>query len=599
MANILGELFQNQANAIREGLGDIGGIAPLETPSLIRQIVSMIGTGGGGGGGGSIAGTGIKFSHGSFDTERVGVYQQTIDHGLDERPDFIIVFYSDVNTYADKNAEAAKTYPLMMAFGFSNKFSGEVYHLGFKTYFGMASTGSSLEYDSSLYHFGDDKFKVGVSNTSAVGGLFAPNSNYQWIAISGLGSTDGGSSADERVKYVTFVYEENGETKEYRYPVIKGDTCHNPATLGLINPTKKSTDQYDYTFYDWGASDGGAADDTILQNITEDKTVYAIYSSTLRSYTITYLDSDGETFLYEETPILYGSWPTYVPSKPGHTFDGWIPERASVTGDATYIAKWTEEATIASGYCGDAVMWKLYETGELKIYGTGEMTNYSSNDSRPWHDYVSQISSVEIEDGVTSIGDRAFATSTVVSVTIPDSVTKIGNRAFDACDSLSSISIPDSVTSIEQYAFYKCSSLTSIVIPSGVTEIPHSAIRGCSSLASITLLGKVTSFGQYAFADAIMTSFTIPNSVTAIGLGAFYACKNLTSINIPASVKTIGKTAFTACNSLSTAYFGNKYGWKLNTTGSTSSYTQSIDCSNATTAATYLRSTYAGYYWYI
>ena len=72
---------------------------------------------------------------------------------------------------------------------------------------------------------------------------------------------------------------------------------------------------------------------------------------------------------------------------------------------------------------------------------------------------------VVIEDGVTSIGERAFSNcSSLTSITIPNSVTSIGNYAFRGCSSLTSITIPDSVTSIGDYAFKNCSSLKTIFL---------------------------------------------------------------------------------------------------------------------------------------
>ena len=42
----------------------------------------------------------------------------------------------------------------------------------------------------------------------------------------------------------------------------------------------------------------------------------------------------------------------------------------------------------------------------------------------------------------------------------------------------------------------------------------------------------------------------IPDSVTAIGVKAFYDCHRLTSISIPDSVTSIGDNAFSECESL-------------------------------------------------
>ena len=52
-------------------------------------------------------------------------------------------------------------------------------------------------------------------------------------------------------------------------------------------------------------------------------------------------------------------------------------------------------------------------------------------------------------------------------------------------------------------------------------------------------------------------TFIIPNSVTKIGNGAFYGCKNLTEINIPESVTEIGDDAFNSCENLKEIIFQN------------------------------------------
>ena len=201
-----------------------------------------------------------------------------------------------------------------------------------------------------------------------------------------------------------------------------------------------------------------------------------------------------------------------------------------------------------------------------------------------------------IPDGVTSIGDHAFAgCSLLTSIAIPNSVTRIGYGAFVGCSLLTSITIPDGVTSIEGRMFFNCTSLTSVVIPDSVTSIGAEAFERCSSLTSITIPDGVTSIGATAFYGCNkLTNITIPDSVTSIGYWAFYGCnkliqkengvsyvdkwaiacdlsvksvmlksdtvgiadssfsgcKALTSITIPNGVKSIGNSAFDGCTSL-------------------------------------------------
>ena len=60
----------------------------------------------------------------------------------------------------------------------------------------------------------------------------------------------------------------------------------------------------------------------------------------------------------------------------------------------------------------------------------------------------------------------------------------------------------------------------------------------------------VTEIGQEAFAETMITSVEIPDSVEFIGNSAFYNCDSLTSVVIPDSVYKIRYAAFCDCSSL-------------------------------------------------
>ena len=205
---------------------------------------------------------------------------------------------------------------------------------------------------------------------------------------------------------------------------------------------------------------------------------------------------------------------------------------------------------IASGTCGYSgknLKWTLDSDGKLTISGTGKMSN-----TAPWSSYSASIKSVEILEGVTSIGNSTFQDcSGLTSIQLPSTVTNIGFRAFKNCSGLTSISIPSTVTSIDANAFDGCSGLTSISIPEGVTSIGNSAFSGCSSLTSISIPEGVTSIGNMAFSGcSSLTSISIPEGVTSIGNSAFSGCSSLTSISIPEGVTSIGYGAFYYCSGL-------------------------------------------------
>ena len=208
--------------------------------------------------------------------------------------------------------------------------------------------------------------------------------------------------------------------------------------------------------------------------------------------------------------------------------------------------------------------------------------NLYTSDRRKLISYLSKGVNFIIPDSVTSIGDGAFGgCRSLQSVTFPDSVTNIGDCAFLECSSLQSVTIPDSVTSIGDGAFVWCRSLQSVTIPDSVTSIGDGAFSSCESLQSVTIPESVTIIKgnpfPYCSAKVINHSnhftifegnlytserrklisylskgekFTISDSVTSIGDGAFVWCRSLQSVTIPDSVTSIGDYAFYDCKSL-------------------------------------------------
>ena len=107
---------------------------------------------------------------------------------------------------------------------------------------------------------------------------------------------------------------------------------------------------------------------------------------------------------------------------------------------------------------------------------------------------------------------------------------------------------------VEKLGLNKVKVITSDMIE-GYTSIGKWAFSGCTLLTSITLPNSITEIGHGAFTDcSFLTSITLPNSVTSIGEEAFYGCSSLTSITIGNSVTSIGEYAFYGCSSLADIY---------------------------------------------
>lgn len=94
-------------------------------------------------------------------------------------------------------------------------------------------------------------------------------------------------------------------------------------------------------------------------------------------------------------------------------------------------------------------------------------------------------------------------------------------------------------------------SITSITIPNGVTKIGVYVFNNCRSLESVSIPSSVTTIDQYAFArcDKIV-SLTLPSNLTTIGQNAFTACSKLQSITIPSGVTLIDGNTFNGCSAL-------------------------------------------------
>ncbi len=146
--------------------------------------------------------------------------------------------------------------------------------------------------------------------------------------------------------------------------------------------------------------------------------------------------------------------------------------------------------------------------------------------------------------------------------TIPEGVTRIGDIAFAYCK-VESVALPSTLTAIGYASFFGCRDITEIVIPDGVTNIGFEAFRFCTSLADIMLPKALNSVPAYVFDECgSLTVIDIPPNVRYIGNCAFRNCVSLTEIGIPARLRTILYDAFENCGALSLVrYKGTELSW--------------------------------------
>lgn len=108
-----------------------------------------------------------------------------------------------------------------------------------------------------------------------------------------------------------------------------------PEYIGEL-PTLLATPQYTFTFVSWYPT---------ITNATKDQVYTALFDTVVNSYLITFKNADGNilqssNWKYGELPVYSGTAPTKPVGAWTYTFKTWDSDITSVSGPATYIARY-------------------------------------------------------------------------------------------------------------------------------------------------------------------------------------------------------------------------------------------------------------------
>ena len=129
----------------------------------------------------------------------------------------------------------------------------------------------------------------------------------------------------------------------------------------------------------------------------------------------------------------------------------------------------------------------------------------------------------------------------LTSVSLYGTATKILPWAFNECKKITTIEIPEGVTSIGERAFAGCTSLTSMTIPEGVTSIGERAFAGCKGLTSVTIPSSVTVVPSVEVSSGTWTAIDVSDIDCTYGYQSSRIGNNSST---SMSVKVVGPTTF-------------------------------------------------------
>lgn len=201
-------------------------------------------------------------------------------------------------------------------------------------------------------------------------------------------------------------------------------------------------------------------------------------------------------------------------------------------------------------YIGLNYVYYAYTIPNTDATDSSAFTYVNHGDSIEITGFDNSISDVvipsEIEGlPVTAISVGAFYLSAITSIEIPNTVTSIGEMAFLGCTSLKSVKLSTGVAKIDKNAFGSCSALQEIQVAkdnpnfSSLNGVLYSKKQDTLVIypaakidAAYTIPSGVTSVAMYAFSEnPYLETLTIPNSLIKVGDSAFYNCKNLRAVS--------------------------------------------------------------------
>ena len=179
-----------------------------------------------------------------------------------------------------------------------------------------------------------------------------------------------------------------------------------------------------------------------------------------------------------------------------------------------------EVAVVETGSCGaegSDVTYTLYIDGRLVIKGSGTIMNHAFNAGAGIVTVSNAIQTltkhIVIEDGITAIGNSAFAFLQFQDIDFGNTVESIGSDVFYDSDNFEEILLPKSVKTVGSDAFGLCSRLKKVTLGHNVESIGDWTFLQCYALEKIIFLNGNTEIIENDHSQYFEILNTIPTGV--------------------------------------------------------------------------------------
>ncbi len=176
----------------------------------------------------------------------------------------------------------------------------------------------------------------------------------------------------------------------------------------------------------------------------------------------------------------------------------------SVNLSTAFSAFAAEREAVDGGKVNENISWTVYSDGTLTVSGEGDMPDFVTDEYQDeldpeglpeWYKHRDIITYVVVEEGISSIGDRAFAfLYNVKNVSLSEGITEIGKDSFALMINLKEVELPSTVKIIGHEAFAYDFALKKINLPEGLETIGTGAFEACFSLEELIVPGTVKNF---------------------------------------------------------------------------------------------------------